>query len=83
MQAASISLSQKALQQIENPSAPQAAMVYGILRDKERLDAGEPTEITASYTRHEVAGMDALAAVLGQTLLERAKEINVRLLRAA
>ena len=39
MQAASINLSQKALQQIENridkASAPQAAMVYRILRDKE------------------------------------------------
>ena len=52
MQAASLKLSEKALQQIENridkASAPQAAMVYGILRDKERLDAGEPTEITVS-----------------------------------
>jgi hypothetical protein len=46
MQASSITLAQKALQQIENridkASAPQAAMVNGILRDKERLDAGEP-----------------------------------------
>jgi hypothetical protein len=68
MQAASISLSQKALQQIENridkASAPQAATVYGILRDKERLDAGEPTEITASYTRQEISRMDAFAAAL-------------------
>ena len=81
MQAASISLSQKALQQIENridkASAPQAAMVYGILRDKERLDAGEPTEIVAQLTRHEFEGLDALAVVLGQTLLDRAKEIDV------
>ena len=68
MQAASISLSQKALQQIENridkASAPQAGTVYGILRDKERLDAGEPTEITASYTRQEISRMDAFAAAL-------------------
>jgi hypothetical protein len=81
MQAASINLSQKALQQIEDridkASAPQAAMVYGILRDKERLDAGEPTEITASLTRHEFEGLGALAAILGQTLLERAREIDV------
>ena len=38
IQAASINLSQKALQQIENridkASAPQAAMVYGILRER-------------------------------------------------
>jgi hypothetical protein len=43
-QADPIKLSQKGLQQIENrldkPSAPQAAMVYEILRDRERLDAG-------------------------------------------
>ena len=81
MQAASINLSQKALQQIENridkASAPQAAMVYGILRDKERLDAGEPTEIRANLTRQEFEGLDALAAVLGQRLLQRTKEIDV------
>ena len=81
MQAASISLSQKALQKIENridkASAPQAAMVYGILRDKERLDAGEPTEIRANLARQEVEGLDALAAILGQTLLQSGKEIDV------
>ena len=81
MQAASINLSQKALQQIENridkASAPQAAMVYGILRDKERLDAGEPTEIVVLRTRQEVEGLDSLAAILGQALLQRAKEIDV------
>jgi hypothetical protein len=81
MQAASISLSQKALQQIENridkPSAPQAAMVYGILRDKERLDAGEPTEIVALHTGQAIEGLEALAAVLGQTLLQSGREIDV------
>ena len=81
MQAASIKLSQKALQQIENridkASAPQAAMVYGILRDKERLDAGEPTEILASLTRQEVVGIDKLGAALSQTLLLNGKEIDV------
>ena len=48
-------------------------MVYGILRDKERLDAGEPTEITASLTRHEFEGLDALAAVLTDAPAERRK----------
>ena len=52
-------------------------MVYGILRDKERLDAGEPTEIVALHTRQEVEGLDAFAAILGQALLDRAKEIDV------
>jgi hypothetical protein len=69
------------LQQIENridhASAPQAAMFYSILRDKERLDAGEPTEIVALHTRQENEGLETLAAVLGQTLLQRAKEIDV------
>lgn len=81
MQAASINLSQKALQQIENridkASAPQAAMVYGILRDKERLDAGEPTEIIVTHSRADVEGLDALAEILGQTLLQSAKQIDV------
>ena len=81
MQASSITLAQKALQQIENrideASAPQAAVIYGILRDKERLDAGEPTEILASLTRQEVAGIDKLGAALSQTLLLSGKEIDV------
>lgn len=81
MQAASIKLSQKALQQIENridkASAPQAAMVYEILRDKERLDAGEPTEIVARHTRVDIAGVDKLAAALGQTLPQSGNEIDV------
>jgi hypothetical protein len=70
MQAASINLSQKALQQIENridkASAPQAAMVYGILRDKERLDAGEPTEIIALHTRKEIEGWMRLPPYWGR-----------------
>lgn len=52
-------------------------MVYGILRDKERLDAGEPTEITASFTRHEVSGVDALAQALSTALLERQADIDI------
>ena len=56
MQAVSIQLSQKALQQIENridkASAPQAAMVYGILRDKERLTlASRPKSWRASHAK--------------------------------
>ena len=81
MQAASITLSQKALQQIDKKldkaSAPQAAMVYGILRDKERLDAGEPTEITVSYTRDEVSGLDVLAQALSTALMQKQAEIDV------
>ena len=81
MQAASIKLSQKALQQIENridrASAPQAAMIYCILRDKERLDPGEPNEIVARHTRVDVSGVENLAAALGETLLQSGREIDV------
>jgi hypothetical protein len=52
-------------------------VVYAILRDKERLDAGEPTEITVSYTRHEIEGIDALAAALSQTLLTLEKQMDI------
>ena len=52
-------------------------MVYGILRDKERLDAGEPTEITVTYTRHDISGMDALAQALSQALLQAREEIDI------
>lgn len=34
------------------------------LGHKERLDAGEPTEITANLIRKEFEGLDALAAIL-------------------
>src|SRR5687768_11976351 len=65
-------LSQKALQQIENRNREGecATSHDGLypLRDKERLDAGEPT--VALHTRQEIEGLDALAAVLGQTLLQ-------------
>jgi hypothetical protein len=81
MQAASIKLSQKALQQIENridkASAPQAAMVYGILRDKERLDAGEPTEITAVSSHAQIQSLDRLTQLLSQTLLPSGDLIDV------
>ena len=52
-------------------------MVYGILRDKERLDAGEPTEITMSYTRQEISGVDALAQALSTALLQKQAVIDV------
>ena len=52
-------------------------MVYGILRDKERLDAGEPTEIVASHSRVDISGLDKLAAALGETLLQSGNEIDI------
>ena len=81
MQAASTKLAQKALQQVEDKldkaSASQAAIIYAIMRDKERLDAGEPTEIAVTYTRHEVSGLDALAQALSTALMQKQAEIDV------
>lgn len=73
MQAASVELAKKALKQVETKlpqaSAAQAVVIYGVLRDKERLDAGEPTEIIASVNLHAIRGLDRLASMLSQTLL--------------
>jgi hypothetical protein len=52
-------------------------MVYGILRDKERLDAGEPTEITASYSHAQIQSLDKLSQLLSQTLLPSGDLIDV------
>jgi hypothetical protein len=74
LEAASRVVAAKALvqveQKIESASAYQAAGIYGLLRTHERLDAGEPTQITASVNLHTVASMDKLAAMLGQALVE-------------
>ena len=74
MQTASIELAKKALGQIENKlpqaSAAQAAVIYGIMRDKERLDAGESTENIAVLSRHDVEDLDRLAKALAHSLLE-------------
>lgn len=73
MQTASVELAKKALKQVElrlpQASAAQAVMIYGVLRDKERLDAGEPTEIIATYNVHAVQGLDRLARLLSHSLL--------------
>ena len=61
---------------IENASAYQAAGIYGLLRTHERLDAGEPTQITANFNIHTVVAMDKLAALLSQSLIEDQKTID-------
>ncbi|HEY6365540.1 MAG TPA: hypothetical protein VI585_12195 [Candidatus Binatia bacterium] len=81
LEAASRVVAAKALVQvekkIENASAYQAAGIYGLLRTHERLDAGEPTQITASTNIHAIANMDKLAAKLSQALLAKDKSIDV------
>ena len=49
---------------IENASAYQAAGIYGLLRTHERLNAGEPMQITASVNIQAVTSLDKLAGML-------------------
>ena len=80
LQSASMLVAAKALDQVEakitQASAYQAAGIYGLLRTHERLDAGEPTEITASVNIHAVQGLDRLAALLSQSLLPESNDVS-------
>tara|TARA_Y100000310_G_scaffold189061_1_gene189024 strand:- start:5354 stop:5797 length:444 start_codon:yes stop_codon:yes gene_type:complete len=73
MQAQSLAVSQQALQQMEDKlhlaTAPQAAVVFGILRDKERLDAGESTENIAHVHKYDLRKLDRLAENLAKSLM--------------
>ena len=59
--------------------ASYAQLVFGaaIMTDKARLLAGEPTEIHANLNIQAVASLDKLAAMLGQSLVEESKTIDV------
>jgi len=76
LQAGSLELAKKALGQLESKlslaSAAQAAVIYGVLRDKERLDAGEPNELHAItvQTREQALATDALAEALRRRLVK-------------
>ena len=78
MQAGSVELAKKALKQIEAKlplaSAAQSAVIYGVLRDKERLDAGESTENVAHIHRHKIEAMDELGRKLMASLIEPGKD---------
>jgi hypothetical protein len=73
LQSASMAVSAKALIQVEKnidkASAYQAAGIYGLLRTHERLDAGEPTQITASSNLNVAVELDAIAAALSSSLV--------------
>lgn len=80
-QSASFELARKSLIQaeakLENASYMQAVTGYAILRDKERLDAGEPTEIIGHIQdRRSVESLEALAEALGQALIARNSPID-------
>jgi transposase len=81
LEAASRAISAKCLIQVEEKldkaSAYQAAGIYGLLRTHERLDAGEPTSISASLNIQAVASLDKLAAMFGARLVEEQKTIDV------
>ena len=79
LQSATMLVAGKALKQVDDKidkaSAYQAAGIYGLLRTHERLDAGEPTEITASINLHAIQGLDRLAAMLSQSLLPASNDV--------
>lgn len=58
-------------------SAYQAVGMYGILRQHERLDAGEPTQISANLDVHVLESGDKLAALLANALTAKSKSIDV------
>jgi len=47
------------------------------MMDKDRLLAGEPTEIHANLNIHAVTTLDKLAAMLGQSLIGDQKTIDI------
>lgn len=75
IQVAQIQLAEDVLRQAEAalPEAnfKDAMFGFGILRDKDRLDAGEPTEIKEEITRHTIENLDELGEKLAQALLKR------------
>ena len=77
LQACTARIMADAMVQIEkrlpDASAPQAAMVYGILFDKDRLMAGESTQNMAIRT-NEVSNLDDLAERLRDTLIARSRK---------
>ena len=77
LQAALIEITRQAAAQIERTlpeaSARDAAVVLGIVSDKERLIAGEPTENIAILARHELIALDQLAQRLSVELLRRSQ----------
>jgi|SRR5919197_511542 hypothetical protein len=74
LQVSMLELNKKCLQQIDaklsKASAAQAAMIHGILTDKERLQAGESTQNIEIHTKHEDLALDRLAEVLSIRLVE-------------
>ena len=73
-QVASFELGRKALiraeKSLDKASFLQSVTGYAILRDKERLDAGEPTEITATLNLNATVNLDKLCDALSHALVD-------------
>lgn len=77
LQARSLDLSDRALNQVElalpESAARDAAVVYGILRDHERLDAGEATANVEIHHHVEFEDLEAVGDRLAKSLLRQTK----------
>jgi hypothetical protein len=62
---------------IDKASFYQLVFGAAIMMDKDRLLAGEPTDIHANLNIHAVTILDKLAAMLGQSLIGDQKTIDI------
>lgn len=73
LQAESLDIAGECLGQVrktlDKASAYQAAGIYGLLRQHERIDAGEPTSIVASVNVEVEGRIDEVVQALGSALL--------------
>ena len=80
LQARSLDYADRALDQIElalpESGARDAAVVYGILRDHERLDAGEATANIEIHHKVEVEELEDLGDRLAKSLLRKTKGLQ-------
>jgi hypothetical protein len=81
LEQANRTLARKSLEKAEGKmdNASYAQLVFGaaIMTDKARLLAGEPTEIHATLNLTAVTTLDKLAAMLGQSLIDRSDTIDI------
>ena len=83
LQFRSLDIADRALNQVEQTlpwaEARDAAVVYGILRQHERLDAGEPTQITehVGESFHLDDFLSALSEIAQARQAEKRNEIDV------
>ena len=81
LEQANRTLAKKSLEAAEGKmgKASYSQLVFGaaIMTDKARLLAGEPTQIIETVDVHLVAGLDKLAALLSQSLIDDPRTIDV------